>query len=55
MAEQIGEGEVVARGGAGRLVIGEPASTSITRRQAGDRSITDFLQSFASRMTLLHR
>jgi hypothetical protein len=44
MAEQIGEGEVVAR-----------VSTSIMRRQAGDRSITNFLQSYASRMTLLHQ
>jgi hypothetical protein len=55
MAEQIGDGEVVARGGAGQLVIGDSASTSIMRRQAGDRSITNFLQSFASRMTLLHQ
>jgi hypothetical protein len=54
MAEQIGEGEVVARVAPASWSSVMPASTSIMRRQADDRSITNF-QSFASRMTLLHQ
>jgi hypothetical protein len=42
MAEQVGDGEAVARGAAGRLVIGDASTTSIMRWQAGHGSITNF-------------
>jgi hypothetical protein len=55
MAEQIGDGEVVARVAPASWSSVMPVSTSIMRWRAGDRSITNFLRSFASRMTLLHQ